>query len=165
MNHDHHGHDGYHHADVTPPAQAKYFCPMCEGVVADKPGDCPKCGMALERNPTWVAPAAGAGKTIWTCPMHPQIEQDKPGACPICGMALEPKGGGAGDADEENAELRDMTRRLWIGGALTVPVFLLAMAHLVPAFTHSANDTMSRWAQLLLSTPVILWAGSPFILR
>ena len=65
----------------------KYFCPMCEGVESDTPGSCPKCGMALERNPTFREKA----KTIYTCPMHPQIEQDHPGDCPICGMALEPK--------------------------------------------------------------------------
>jgi Cu+-exporting ATPase len=136
---------------------------MCEGVVADQPGDCPKCGMALERNPAWVAPAAD--RTIYTCPMHPQIEQDHPGACPICGMALEPKTATAEDAAEENAELRDMTRRLWIGTALALPVFLLAMVHLIPAYSHLASGPLSRWAQLLLSTPVVLWAGWPFFVR
>jgi Cu+-exporting ATPase len=171
MNHHHHpssetgSHEEHDHAHeaVKPPAGAKYFCPMCEGVVSDKPGDCPKCGMALERNHAWVAPAAG--KTIYTCPMHPQIEQDHPGACPICGMALEPKVASASDAEEENSELRDMTRRLWIGGALTLPVFVLAMAHLVPAFAHVANGTVSRWIQFLLSTPVVWWAGWPFFVR
>src|ERR1039458_5163695 len=53
---------------ATPSASAKYFCPMCPGMEAGEPGDCPKCGMALERNPAWVAPTAG--KTIYTCPMH-----------------------------------------------------------------------------------------------
>ena len=95
--------------------------------------------------------------------MHPQIEQDHPGACPICGMALEPKTATAGA--EENAELRDMTRRLWIGGALALPVFALAMAHLFPAFSHSANGMLGRWIQLILSTPVVLWAGWPFFVR
>lgn len=148
---------------MKPSSQSQYFCPMCDGVVSDKPGDCPKCGMALERNHAWVAPVAG--KTIYTCPMHPQIEQDNPGACPICGMALEPKVATAADTEEENSELRDMTRRLWIGGALTVPVFVLAMAHLVPAFAHVANGTVSRWIQFLLSTPVVCWAGWPFFVR
>src|SRR3954463_11988521 len=94
-----------------PPPAAKYFCPMCAGVESDKPGTCPKCGMALERNPAW-RPAA---KAIYTCPMHPEIEQDHPGNCPKCGMALEPKTVAAGN-EEENAELRDMTRRLVWGG-------------------------------------------------
>jgi len=156
--HSHHGHE--HHHDVKPPADAAYYCPMCEGVVSDKPGDCPKCGMALERNP--AVPLAG--KTIYTCPMHPQIERDHPGPCPICGMALEPKTVSAG-AEEENSELRDMSRRLWIGGSLTLPVFVLAMAHLVPAFAHIANGTASRWIQFLLSTPVVWWAGWPFFVR
>jgi len=159
MKHDHPHHD----PDVQPSKNAKYYCPMCEGVVSDQPGDCPKCGMALERNPAWVAPAAG--KTIYTCPMHPQIEQDHPGACPICGMALEPKVASASDTEEENSELRDMTRRLWIGGALALPVFVLAMAHLVPTFAHVANGTVSRWIQFLLSTPVVWWAGWPFFVR
>ena len=136
---------------------------MCEGVVSNQPGDCPKCGMALERNPAWVAPAPG--KRIYTCPMHPQIERDHPGACPICGMALEPRLATTGEAEEENSELRDMTRRLWIGGALALPVFVLAMAHLVPAFAHIANGTASRWIQFLLSTPVVWWAGWPFFVR
>ena len=132
---------------------------MCPGVESDKPGTCPKCGMALERNP--AVPLAG--KTIYTCPMHPQIEQDHPGACPICGMALEPKTATA--APEDDTELRDMSRRLWIGGALALPVFVLAMAHLLPALAHVANGTASRWVQFLLSTPVVWWAGWPFFVR
>lgn len=131
--------------------------------MSDKPGDCPKCGMALERNHAWVPPATG--KTIYTCPMHPQIQQDHPGDCPICGMALEPVLPTNDDSEEENAELRDMTRRLWIGGILTLPVLVLAMAHLVPAYEHVANGTISRWIQLILSTPVVWWAGWPFFVR
>src|SRR5690606_11189955 len=124
----HHGHS--HRVAVKPATAAKYFCPMCPGVESDEPGECPKCGMALERNPTWQ-PAA---KTIYTCPMHPEIEQDHPGDCPICGMALEPKSlPASADAEEDNTELRDMTRRFWIGTGLTLPVFVVAMAHLVPA--------------------------------
>jgi Cu+-exporting ATPase len=95
--------------------------------------------------------------------MHPQIEQDHPGACPICGMALEPKTATAGA--EENAELDDMTRRLWIGSALTLPVFGLAMAHLFPGAAHAAGGPLSRWVQLILSAPVVLWAGWPFFVR
>ncbi|MEO7412710.1 MAG: heavy metal-binding domain-containing protein, partial [Opitutaceae bacterium] len=136
----HHGHH-QHDAPVKPTAGAAYYCPMCEGVVSDKPGDCPKCGMALERNP--AVPLAG--KTIYTCPMHPQIEQDHPGACPICGMALEPKTVSA--EPEDNAELRDMTRRLWIGGALALPVLVLAMLHFVPSLAHVVNAPWSRWVQ------------------
>jgi Cu+-exporting ATPase len=155
------GHEGQGHAEVKPAASANYFCPMCEGVVSDKPGDCPKCGMALQRNPA----AREAARTLWTCPMHPQIEQDRPGDCPICGMALEPKTVGAVDTHEENAERRDMTRRFWIGAALSLPVFILAMAHLVPAWSHVANGTISRWAQFILATPVVGWAGWPFFVR
>src|SRR5581483_3518337 len=123
-------HHAHGHAAATPSATAKYFCPMCPGVESEKPGDCPKCGMALERNPAWK-PAAG--KTIYTCPMHAEVQQDHPGNCPKCGMALEPKVASAGEQEADNAELRDMTRRFWNGAALALPVFVLAMAHLIPA--------------------------------
>ncbi|MGH7453567.1 MAG: heavy metal-binding domain-containing protein, partial [bacterium] len=105
-----------------------------------------------------------ASKVIYTCPMHPQIEQDHPGECPICGMALEPKTITRDSSEEENAELRDMTRRFWIGAALTLPVFLLAMAHLIPAL-NVVPENISRWMQFILSTPVVCWAGWPFFKR
>ena len=102
--------------------------------------------------------------TIYTCPMHPQIEQDHPGNCPICGMTLEPRTVVAG-SEEDNAELRDMTRRFWIGAVLASPVFILGMAHLFPnAPTWVASD-WSRWLQFILSTPVVLWGGWPFFVR
>ena len=149
----------HHHGDVKPSAAAKYFCPMCPGVESDKPGNCPKCGMALERNPAWKSEA----KTIYTCPMHPEVQQDHPGACPKCGTALEPKSVTA--EPEDDGELRDMTRRLWIGAALSLPVFLLAMAHMVPGAPHWVMGGVSRWTQFALSTPVVLWAGWPFFVR
>src|SRR5215204_6288523 len=118
------GHEHHHHDEaVKPSAASKYFCPMCPGVESDVPGVCPKCGMALERNPLFRAPK----KTIYTCPMHPEVRQDHPGTCPKCGMALEPETVSADE--EENGELRDMSRRFWIGAALTLPVFLIAMTH------------------------------------
>ena len=159
-----HHQDGHDEAVVKPSAVAKYFCPMCPGVESDESGDCPKCGMALERNPAWVAPAAG--KVIYTCPMHPEVQQNHPGDCPKCGMALEPKTIVA-TRDEENPELADMTRRFWIGALLAFPVFLLAMAHMVPMLSHEKWVTGDgpRWIQFVLSTPVVAWAGWPFFKR
>jgi P-type Cu+ transporter len=158
---------GDHHSAAETKAAAteqkpakKYFCPMCEGVESDTPGNCPKCGMSLERNPTFRELA----KTIYTCPMHPQIEQDMPGNCPICGMALERKNISAG-GDEDNTELRDMTWRFWIGAALGLPVFIVAMSHMFPGTPHWMQGDVSRWAQFLLSTPVVLWCGLPFFQR
>ena len=164
--HSHACHGPSHHehgtAVLKPSAVAKYFCPMCPGVESDKPGDCPKCGMALERNPTWK-PAA---RTIYTCPMHPEVEQDHPGDCPKCGMALELKTA-TPEVEEDDSELSDMTRRFWIGTTLTLPVFIVAMAHLVPAWSHVewVSGPLSRWGQFVLSTPVVLWAGWPFFVR
>ena len=96
--------------------------------------------------------------------MHPEIERDQPGDCPICGMSLVPKAG-TGVAEEDDGELTDMTRRMWIGALLSLPVFLLAMAHLFPGAPHWIMGTASRWTQFILSTPVVLWAGAPFFRR
>jgi Cu+-exporting ATPase len=160
-----HEHRANHHEghSVKPSAAAKYFCPMCPGVQSNQPGECPKCGLALERNPAWQPVA----KTIYTCPMHPEIEQDHPGDCPKCGMALEPKNVSANGEEDDNAERRDMTRRFWVGAVLALPVFLLAMAHLIPVFAHNSwvSGQVSRWIQFILSTPVVLWAGWPFFRR
>jgi Cu+-exporting ATPase len=136
---------------------------MCPGVTSDKPGDCPKCGMPLERS---SAETAESTRVIYTCPMHPQIEQDHPGDCPICGMPLEPKEIVV-ETDESTAEPRDMSRRFWIGLALTVPLLVLAMGHVIPGFhlEYYVSPTASQWVQLALSTPVVLWAGLPFFVR
>jgi Cu+-exporting ATPase len=96
--------------------------------------------------------------------MHPEIRRDSPGECPICGMALEPETISA-DREEDNSELIDMSRRLWIGTALALPVFLLAMSHLIPNAPPWLSGNASRWIQFALSTPVVLWAGWPFFKR
>jgi Cu+-exporting ATPase len=109
------------------------------------------------------APDAKSG-TIWTCPMHPEIRQDHPGACPICGMALEPAMVSADSGP--SPELADMTRRFWIGLALALPVFALEMGgHIYPALHHLVPMRISAWIQLMLATPVVLWAGWPFFER
>jgi Cu+-exporting ATPase len=108
-----------------------------------------------------AAPAAPPG-TIYTCPMHPQIRQVGPGSCPICGMALEPLEPTAETGP--NPELADMTRRLWIGIALAIPVVVLEMGgHLLNL--HFVSPAMSNWIQLVLATPVVLWCGWPFFVR
>ncbi|MDA7930300.1 copper-translocating P-type ATPase [Akkermansiaceae bacterium] len=113
------------------------------------------------KNPT------GKGTTLYTCPMHPEVEQDHPGECPKCGMTLESKSSGAGKGEEDHAELDEMTRRFWIGAALTLPVFLLAMSHMIPALGRQSWVTgdISRWVQFSLTTPVVWWAGWPFFKR
>jgi P-type Cu+ transporter len=102
---------------------------------------------------------------IYTCPMHQQIRQVGPGVCPICGMALEPVSGGKQTGP--SAELIDMTGRFWIGVALAVPVVILEMgAHLSGLELHRyVSPQLSAWAQFLLATPVVLWAGWPFFVR
>jgi Cu+-exporting ATPase len=100
----------------------------------------------------------------YTCPMHPEVERNRPGSCPICGMALEPTTIGVG-GEEENAELRDMTRRFWIGAALTLPVFVFAMGHLFPNMPMWVTGNFSRWLQFVFSTPVVFWGGWPFFVR
>lgn len=156
---DHTQHE-HHKAAPTKPSSGKYICPMCKGVESDKPGNCPKCGMALEL----ARPSAQEHKIIYTCPMHPEIEQDHPGSCPKCGMDLEPKTI-APASDDEDHELSSMTRRFWIGVVLTVPVFLLSMLPMVGVQVDHWLGTFHVWLQFILSTPVVLWAGWPFFVR
>jgi Cu+-exporting ATPase len=116
-------------------------------------------------SPTPSGEAAGPGKVQWTCPMHPQIVRDGPGSCPICGMALEPMTPAAGEA--ANPELRDMTRRFWIGVALAVPLVAIAMGEHIakPALDSLIRPGGAVWVQLALATPTVLWCGSPFFRR
>ena len=102
---------------------------------------------------------------IYTCPMHPEVRQDGPGSCPICGMALEPLDAAA--AAGPNPELSDMSKRFWIGLALTIPVVVLEMArHIpVPGLHDLVPPRISTWIQFALGTPVVLWAGWPFFER
>ncbi|WP_409449651.1 heavy metal translocating P-type ATPase [Brevundimonas sp.] len=108
------------------------------------------------------AKAAPSG-TIYTCPMHPEVRQEGPGACPICGMALEPE-----TVTTEvlpNHELKDFTRRLWVGAVLALPVLVLEMGgHLTGLMDRIPGQT-SNWIQFALATPVVLWAGWPFFVR
>ncbi len=106
-------------------------------------------------------------RTIYTCPMHPEVEQDHRGNCPKCGMTLEPKIKTTAPDGDDQAELRDMTRRFWIGAALALPVFVVAMAHLVPPLARQpwVDSRASRWMQFALSAPVVWWAGWPFFSR
>ena len=127
------------------------------------------CRTKFIANPSkYLEPAAAPSASvpegaIYTCPMHPQIRQAGPGACPICGMALEPELVTA--TAEPNAELADMTRRMWIGLALAVPVVVLEMGGHFSGLHRLFSPTTSNWLQLFLATPVVLWAGWPFFER
>jgi Cu+-exporting ATPase len=142
------------------PAEAGYTCPMHPEVKTKKQEPCPKCGMALE--PISFLPEQ---KTRYTCPMHPEVIQDEPGACPKCGMALEPMTVMA--EEEENPELKDMKRRFWFSVALTVPLIIAAMSESMPGrpLTNWASVKFWTWFELILATPVVLWAGWPFFVR
>jgi P-type Cu+ transporter len=110
------------------------------------------------------APAAPPAATEWTCPMHPEIVRDRPGSCPFCGMALEPR---TIRIDDDNPELREMSRRFWISAALTVPLVLFAMLRHLPHVDVIPHRLMpwASWIELVLATPVVLWGGWPFFVR
>ncbi len=99
----------------------------------------------------------------YTCPMHPEIVQIGPGSCPICGMALEPKE--ISLDDRPDPEYIDMKRRFWISAALALPVFILAMGEMFPAFHYVVSPRVSIWIQFVFVTPVVLWGGWPFFER
>jgi len=130
----------------------------------------PGCRQKFEADPIkYLSPAAPPSAmpagTIYTCPMHPEIRQDHPGACPKCGMALEPL---TVSLDEgPNPELVDMNRRMWIGVALGLPVFVLAMGDMLLGMGLGGRISVSitNWIGLVCATPVVLWAGWPFFVR
>jgi P-type Cu+ transporter len=127
-----------------------------------------KCKAKFVANPqAFVGTAVPSHQTapddaIWTCPMHPQIQQKGPGACPICGMALEPMAGNAGNMP--NPELIDFTRRFWVSAVLAIPLLILTMGTEMAGW-HLVNPTVSPWIQLILATPIVMWAGAPFFAR
>jgi len=171
----HHGHAAGEQAQ----AGTIYTCPMHPEVQQDHPGNCPICHMNLvpegqpvsghdhhghatgEQAPASAAqpPQEAPAGTTYTCPMHPEIRQDHPGNCPICGMTLE----SVIPLDEEdNSELIDFQRRFWWTLPLTVVVTILAMfGHRLGWFDMRTQT----WVELVLSLPVVLWAGVPFFTR
>ena len=123
------------------------------------------CGHAAAAATAGAEP--GAGQAAYICPMCPGVESDRPGSCPKCGMALEPVAATAGP--QANPELRDMTRRFWVGAALAVPVLVLAMGPMLPGLGSRLHGLvpagLAQWLELAFATPVVLWAGGPFFRR
>lgn len=145
-----------HHAEHA--GHAYHFCSAgCRAKFVAEPG------RYVHRAATPMRADAVAPGTIYTCPMHPQIRQVGPGNCPICGMALEPEV--ATGAEAPNPELRDFTRRFWMGLVLTLPIVVLEMGGHLLGLDHLLERGTSNWLQLLLATPVVLWAGWPFFER
>ncbi|WP_094463123.1 heavy metal translocating P-type ATPase [Pannonibacter phragmitetus] len=185
QHHDHsaHGHE-QGHAAAAPDSAHKVQDPVC-GMMVDPHTTAHKAEHAgrpyyfcsaschekfLADPERYLDPAAATERaepvrdgTIYTCPMHPEVRQVGPGSCPICGMALEPVLVSL-DAGP-NEELIDMTRRFWIGLVLTLPVFVLEMGGHLLGLDHLISQRTSNWIQMLLATPVVLWAGWPFFQR
>ncbi|MFA5180541.1 MAG: heavy metal translocating P-type ATPase [Syntrophales bacterium] len=148
-----HMHDGSH----------VYTCPMHPEIEKQGPGSCPKCGMSLEPK----TPMPAAQRIEYTCPMHPEIVRDEPGNCPKCGMALELKTVSLAE-EESNPEYEDMRKRFIVGAILAVPLLIIAMRGMIPGgrlLDTLATARIYEWVELLLATPVVLWAGWPFFVR
>ncbi len=184
--HDHDKHSGYHSQATAPLHAATAKDPVCGMTVRLDQGKLSreykaetyhfcsqKCHDKFAADPEHFL--SGAHKqaseslpkgTRYTCPMHPEIVRDAPGDCPICGMALEPMGVPAAD-EGPNSELVDFTRRFWVGAVLTVPLLVLTMGPYVGlGFVRDIfGERATLWIELVLGTPVILWAGWPFFVR
>ncbi|MBU1307800.1 MAG: heavy metal translocating P-type ATPase [Alphaproteobacteria bacterium] len=175
MSHDDHTHHDHSAAKVRDPVCGMTVDPTSAKFSTEHDGKTvffcsAKCRDKFISDPGAYAEAeAGTNKspaaegTIYTCPMHPQIRQDHPGNCPICGMTLEPEMPTA-DAGPSH-ELVDMTRRFWVGTALAAPVFVLEMGSHLFDFHAFISPQNLNWVQLVLATPVVLWAGWPFFTR
>ncbi len=160
--HDNHNHSHGHTHSHQEKYKGKYYCPMhCEGdKTYDKPGDCPVCGMHLNKEES-----ASSSKVIYTCPMHPEVKQDHPGDCPKCGMTLIPEKG-AETSEEETAYLK-MLKKFWIALALSIPVFIIAMSDMVSFLNLEslASKRVWGWVEFLLASPVVLYCGWDFFKR
>ena len=129
----------------------------------------PKCREKFKADPAkYLTPAAAPAPVVvpgteYTCPMHPEVVRSGPGSCPICGMALEPR---MPSLEEDHSELSDMTRRFWPSAALAGPLLALAMTEMISGAPvwHALGNAMN-WLQLVLATPVVLWAGLPLFQR
>jgi Cu+-exporting ATPase len=154
-------HDHAHHAHGHGP-HSSHGASVDAGHAAatGRPGHPPVPALGPKRS---QSTAPRSGEVEYTCPMHPEIRQIGPGNCPICGMALEPVVA-TGEAGE-SAELRDMTRRFWIGLVLSLPLIALEMGGHLTDLHHLLGRQASNWLQLVLATPVVLWAGWPFFER
>ena len=142
-------------------ALGNYYCPMfCEGdKVYGKAGDCPVCGMDLVK-----APDLKATKIMFTCPMHPEIVQDQPGDCPICGMDLIPM---KPVDEEENKSYKDLLSKMKIALVFTLPVFIISMLEMLHnnPLLQIMETQKWNWLQLILSLPVVFYAGWIFFVR
>lgn len=149
-------------ANTTPNGKGSgvYYCPMhCEGdKTYDKPGDCPVCGMDLIEQP------ASTKKVQYTCPMHPEIIKDEPGSCPICGMDLVPL---EADVEEEDKTYKNLLQKFKISLIFTFPVFLISMSEMIHNNPLTAVMPWEywNWVQLILSIPVVFYAGWMFFQR
>lgn len=141
-----------------------YFCgDSCVAKFRANPKQYPSKPAVADIKPS-ASQHAVAKNAIFTCPMHPEVQQVGPGSCPKCGMALEPM---EATAEEDTTELDDMTRRLWVSTALTVPLLILTMGDMIPGidFQTWLGMTAFSWLQAALAAPVVLWAGGPFFER
>jgi Cu2+-exporting ATPase len=162
----HHKHEDRQHKEIpVSNSGGAYYCPMrCEGdKTYEKPGDCPVCGMHLNKDETKAKPASG--KTIYTCPMHPEIKQDNPGSCPKCGMDLVPEK--VEETSDEEKAYKKMAKKFWIALGLTIPVFIIAMSEFVSfiQLEEIAPKKVWGWIEFALATPVVFYSSWDFFKR
>ncbi len=141
--------------------EGNYYCPMhCDGdKMYDKPGNCPVCGMNLEK-----VPSASVKKIQYTCPMHPEIIRDAPGACPICGMDLVPM---EASADDENKTYKELLKKFKVAVLFTVPILIIVMSDMIPGnpLLKILSQQTWNWIQFALSIPVVFYSCWMFYQR